>query len=129
MFVQELRYETEQTIVVGSLFEKRRRFSDSLTPIVGGQLSWYYWKYLIKSNGVVININNHSWSDIPDCNGCYFLTLTEQDTNKKGNLSLYIHDADFEMPIFLNFLVIDENVFDAKYGNTLLKVETDPLID
>lgn len=105
--MQELRHNTEQIIRVGVLLTKQTKLTDPLNPIYGAQLSWYYWRYLIKADGVVIDIVNHTWSDIPNCAGCYFLTLTAGDVNKLGPLVLYIYDASsLGKPIFINFEIV-----------------------
>lgn len=127
MFSYELRHETEQIVRVGVLLTKQSKLTDPLDPIYGAKLSWYYWKYIIKSDNTVVDIVSRAWSDIPSCEGLYYLTLTSMDTNKLGSLVLYIYDASsLGKPIFMNFEVIKKNVYDAKYGDALLKVETEP---
>jgi hypothetical protein len=121
----ELRHNTQQTIRVGVLLAKTHKFEDPMNPVYGALLEWYYWRYLIKPDGTVVDILNHTWSDIPNCAGCYFLTLTIQDTSLLGSLGLYLYDAaSLGRPIFMNFNVIDKNVWDAKYGGSLLQVES-----
>lgn len=125
--MMELRQSTQQVVRVGVLLTKQLKLTDPLNPIYGAVLSWYYWKYLIKSDGTVINIGTRSWSDIPNCAGCYFLTLTITDTDKLGPLVLYIYDAvSLGKPIYMEFSVIDKNVYDSKYGNSLMKVLPEP---
>jgi len=115
--VIELRHNTEQIIKVGVLLTKQLKMTDPLDPIYGAQLSWYYWRYLIKSDGTTVDILNHTWSDIPNCAGCYFLTVTETDTNQLGSLIVYIYDAaSLGKPIFMEFEVISQNVWDSKYS-------------
>lgn len=127
MFFHELRHETRQVVRVGVLLAKQKRFADPLSPIYGAQLSWYYWRYIVKANGAVVDIVNRNWNDIPSCAGLYYLTFTVWDTNKLGPLVLYIHDAiSLGKPILMHFEVINKNVYDSKYGNELLKVETEP---
>ena len=105
--MQELRHNTEQIIRVGVLLTKQTKLTDPLDPIYGALLSWYYWRYWIKADGTVIDIINHAWSDIPNCAGCYFLTLTAEDTNKLGPATLYIYDAgSLGKPIFMNFEIV-----------------------
>lgn len=127
MFSHELRHETEQTVRVGVLLTKQTKLTDPLDPIYGAQLSWYYWRYVVKADGVIVDIVNHTWSDIPSCAGLYYLTFTVSDTNKLGPLVLYINDAyTLGKPILMYFEVVKKNVYDAKYGGALLKVETEP---
>jgi len=123
--MQELRHNTEQIIRVGVLLTKQLKMTDPLNPIYGAFLSWYYWRYLIKSDGTVIDILNHIWGDIPDCAGCYFLTVTMTDTNQLGPLILYLYDAEsLGKPIFMEFNVINQNLYDSKYGVSDLLIVT-----
>lgn len=124
--MQELRYNTEQIVRVGVLLTKQTKLTDPLNPIYGAQLSWYYWRYLIKADGTVIDIISYSWSDILNCAGCYFLTLPAVSCNRLGSLILYIYDAgSLGKPIFMEFNVITQNAWDSKYGDKFLRVEQD----
>lgn len=125
----ELRYNTQQIVRVGVLLAKPAKFENPSIPVSGALLSWYYWKYLIKSDGTVISILNHTWTDILNCAGCYFLTLTATDTNKLGPLVLYIYDVALGMPIYYIFNVVNQNEYDAKYSIKLLKVEQQSIIN
>ena len=103
----ELPYNTEQIIRVGVLLTKQSKMTDPLNPIYGAQLSWYYWRYWVKADGTVVDIINHNWSDIPNCAGCYFLTLIAEDNDKLGPATLYIYDAgSLGKPIFRNFEIV-----------------------
>jgi len=119
----ELRYNTQQILRVGVLLAKTTKFEKPIAPICNALLSWYYWRYLIKADGTVVDIVNRSWLDIPQCAGCYFLTVTAIDTNKLGPLILYIYDVYLAKPIYLEFAVISQNVYDSKYGNQFLLVD------
>lgn len=120
----ELRQGTEQTVRIGVLVEKQNKLTDPLIPVVGAQLSWYYWRYIIYPDGTIVDIVDHVWSDIPNCAGCYFLTFDAIDTSYLGPLTLYIFDgSSLGRPIFQTFSIVDRNVWDSKYGNELMKVE------
>ncbi len=127
MFAGELRHETERKVRIGVLLAHPRRYEEPIDPIWDAELNWFYWRYIVKADGTVIDIVNHEWSMIPNCAGVYFLTLTAEDTNQLGQLTLYIHDAvSLGRPILMHFDVVDKNVYDAKYGFERLKVETEP---
>jgi len=120
----ELRHNTQQNIRVGVLLTKQIKLTDPLDPVSGAQLSWYFWRYLIKPDGAVQDILTRTWNDILNCAGCYFLTVTVADTNLLGPLILYIYDAgSLGKPIFMEFEVVSQNVWDSKYNSTLLKTE------
>lgn len=120
----ELRQCTEQIIRIGVLLEKQTKLTDPLIPVYGAQLDWYYWRYLIKPDNTILDLSGHSWTDIPNCAGCYFLTLTEEDTAQLGPLVVYIFDAaSLGKPIFTEFVVVTQNSWDSKCGCELLNVE------
>ena len=122
--MQELRQRTRQTVRVGVLFHRRTKVTSPLVPYYGVVLADCICRYLIKSNDIVVDIVDRLWSDIITCMGCYSLTLTVGDTNQLGSLILYIFNGvDLEEPVFMEFNVIAQNVYDAKYGSALLKVE------
>ena len=124
--MQELRHNTQQTVRVGVLIGKRVRLTDPWNPILGALLSWYYWKYLIKSDGTVVSIASYNWQNAPNCNGCYFLTIPAAVCNMLGSLILYIFDSTgLEYPIFMEFNVVTQNEWDSKYGSKYLTVEQD----
>lgn len=120
----ELRHNTQQILRVGVLLTKQLKLTDPLDPVYGAQLSWYYWRYIVKANGIVQDIVARTWIDIPNCAGCYFLTVTIADTSVLGPLILYIYDAgSLGKPIFMEFEVVSQNVWDSKYSNDQLVVE------
>ena len=124
--MQELRYNTGQIIKAGILIAKRLKLTDPFNPIIGAQLNWYYWRYIIKADGGVIDIVNYNWNNIPNCAGWYFLTLPIISCNKLGSSVLYIFDSySLEVPIFMEFNVITQNEWDSKYGDKYLRVEQD----
>jgi len=123
--VIELRHNTEQKVRVGVLLTKQTKLTDPLNPVSGALLSWYYWKYIIKSDETVINLLSNNWIDIPNCAGCYYLTLTATNTNQLGPLIVYIFDASsLGKPIYMEFEVVSRNFWDAKYNNNLLSIES-----
>lgn len=111
----ELRHNTEQIVRVGVLLEYTK--DNPHIPISGATLDWFWWRYLIKADGTVIDIVNHTWSNIPNCDGMYFLTLTILDVNQLGHLIIYIMDeTGLGKPIFMEFSVINKNSYDSKYN-------------
>lgn len=119
----ELRQSTQQTVRVGVLLTKQVKLTDPLNPVYGAQLSWYYWRYLIKPDGTVIDAVTRPWMDIPNCAGCYYLTLLAPDTDQLGHLTLYIFDSkSLGKPIYETFYVTNQNEWDAKYDSKLLEV-------
>ena len=120
----ELRQGTQQTVRVGVLLTKQVKLTDPLNPVYGAQLNWYYWRYLVKPNGTVVDLVTRPWIDIPNCAGCYYLTLNESDTDQLGHLTLYIFDSgSLGKPIFETFYIINSNEWDSKYDIKLLQVE------
>ena len=120
----ELRQGTEQVVRIGVLLTKQTKLTDPLNPVYGADLSWYYWRYLVKPDGTVVDLIGHTWIDIPNCAGCYYLTLTAEDTAQLGHLTVYIFDAgSLGKPIYQTFYVTNKNNYDSKYDDKLLVVE------
>lgn len=120
----EIRQGTQQTVRIGVLLTKQTKLTDPLNPVYGASLSWYYWRYLVKPDGTIVDLIGHPWMDIPNCAGCYYLTLSVTDTDQLGHLVVYIFDAvSLGKPIFQVFHVVTQNVWDAKYDSKLLQVE------
>ena len=120
----ELRQNTDQVVRIGVLLAKQARLTDPLEPVYGADLNWYYWSHLVKPDGVVVDLAGHNWTDIPNCAGCYYLTLTAADTDQLGHLTVYIFDSvSLNRPIFQTFYITNQNLYDAKYDNELLQVE------
>lgn len=118
----ELRYETQQSILVG-LFLEKLKYEYPRKPYSGLQLSWCWWRHLIKANGQIVDIVNRNWVGAGSCTGFYWLTLLVEDTNQKGRLTVYIHDENFiGIPVVQHFMIIDRNVYDSKYGSKLLEI-------
>lgn len=123
----ELRHNTEQKIRVGVLLTKQTKLTDPLNPIFGATLDWFWWRYIVKADETVQNIVMRNWADIPDCAGCYFLTLTVDDTSVLGPLTLYLYDSSsLGRPIFMQFRVVSQMFWDAKYNNDVLSIESQP---
>lgn len=126
----ELRYNTEQVIRVGVFLAKQTEFADPVNPISGFLLEWCYWRHIVKAEyddtgQIVWDIVTRTWEDIPNCAGCYFLTLTAADTDCLGPLVLYIYNANLmKKPIFMEFEVVSQYFWDAKYSNNRLEIES-----
>lgn len=96
-----------------------------VTPVTGATLDWYWWRYLIKADGTVVDLLGHTWNDVPSCDGVYFLTLTAADLDQRGLLEVYIHDAvSLGRPILQRFWVVDKNAWDARYAEKLAAVDS-----
>ena len=121
----ELRNNTEQVVRVGVLVTKQTKLTDPLDPVYGALLEWYYWRYIVRADGSTWDILTRTWTDIPNCAGCYFLTLTIADTSCLGPLVLYIYDSgSLGKPIFMEFEVVSQYFWDAKYNNDCLIIES-----
>lgn len=129
MGIIELRHNTQQRITVGVLLTKQNKLTGPLDSVYGAKLNWYYWHYIIKTDGAKVDIVTRVWEDIPDCAGCYSLILTAEDTDQLGHLVLYIYDVNLGRPIFKEFSVVSQNNWDAKYNNKLLTVAREAIIE
>jgi len=121
----ELRYNTAQIINLGVVLTKITRLSDPFIPIYGALLSQCMYAHLIKANGVTVTLSPREWTNINNVAGCYSLQLIPSDVNVLGSLYFYAYrQGTWELPIFQDFSVISQNVWDNKYGSKLLNVET-----
>ena len=51
-----------------------------------------------------------------DENGWYFVDLSAADTDTVGELILYVQDPTTHLPVWMRWMVVEENVYDAIYG-------------
>lgn len=119
----KLRQSTERIVIVGPAL----RFVEGNPPypILSLPLSSCYYKKLVKANGQTVDLYAHTWNPITMTGGLHKLTLTSSDTDTLGSLTLIIYDTAIPMakPIFHQFDVVAQNVFDSNYGDKLLRIE------
>ena len=121
----ELRQNTSQIIPVGVLLGKRAKFIDDNEPVYGAALAWYFWRCIIKADGIAVDIETRTWSDINYAAGYYNLTVLSSDVNLLGPLTVYIFDSSsLEVPVVVRCMVVNQNYYDSKYGPSLLRVES-----
>lgn len=121
----ELRYNTQQKIILGVVVTKITRLTDPFIPIYGALLSQCMWAHLIKANGIAFVLPPREWVDIPNVAGCYSFKLESSDVDILGPLYFYAYrQGTWELPIFQEFSVISQNMWDAKYGSKFLITES-----
>jgi hypothetical protein len=121
----ELRYNTAQTIVLGPFLEQQSR-GYPINPYGSLQISWCYWRYLIKADGSVVDLGTRNWSGVPSCTGLYFIELLASDVDVLGATKIYVHDSSFiGKPVYVNSVVVKQNYYDSKYGDDNLRVFAD----
>jgi len=117
--MQELRQSTEVIVRVGPFVFK----SDHTTPINDRTLEDFYRRSLYKAGDAdPVDLLNRKWSMISDRIGCYNLTLSIEDTNALGLLTLSFCNSYNTDPVFMRFMVVRKEYWDAKYGDLLLEI-------
>jgi len=62
------------------------------------------------------NISGRTWSRVVGADGYYSLTLTTGDTDTVGPLTVQINDVSAYLPVFKEFHVVEEAIYDAIWG-------------
>jgi len=97
---------------------------DGFTPETGVTLGAADEAELLKANGAgTVSIAASTWAAIADCDGWYDLTLSTDDTDTLGMLSVVVHDDDVCLPVHVHFMVVTANVWDSKYSTDKLEVD------
>ena len=120
----ELRQNTSQSITVGPVLGKITRLADPLIPISNALLSQCTYARLIRNSGTSVSVGARTWYAVPDCAGFYTFPIAPSDVNTLGSLYLCVYNqSTWERPVVMEFEVISQNMWDAKYNNVLLSVE------
>jgi len=78
---------------------------------------------LLKANGAAtVSIAANTWAAVTDCDGWYDLTLSTDDTDTLGMLTVVVQDDDVCLPVHIHFAVITQQAWDSKYSTGTLPV-------
>ena len=79
---------------------------------------------LLKHNGAAtVSIAANTWAAVTDCDGWYDLTLSTDDTDTLGMLTVVVQDDDVCLPVHIHFAVITQQAWDSKYSTDTLQVD------
>jgi len=117
--MQELRQSTEMKVRVGPFVD----VSDGFTPQTDITLAGNEAEALKHNGAATVDISSNTWAAVTGCRGWYDLTLTTDDTDTLGQLTIVVQDDSDCLPVFRDFLVVTQNYWDSKYSTDKLQVD------
>jgi len=112
--MQFLKADTAVIVRIGPFVD----ITDGLTPETGVTLSGADEAEVLKHNGVgTSSIAASTWAAISGCDGWYDLTLTTGNTDTEGLLTVVVQDDNVCLPVFVHFMVLSANVYDALFAD------------
>jgi hypothetical protein len=118
--VQELKADTSVKVVVGPVVDK----DDALTPITTLDISTADEAEIIKHDAAAVtDISAYTWAAIAGADGYYNLTLPTGAVDTEGMLTVLINDDSLCLPVKETFMVLANNMWNAKYATGNVTVE------
>lgn len=111
--MQELRQSTAINVKIGPAVN-----STGVTPVTGLTIDAADEAEILKANTTATLAISGTLSAIANCDGWYNMSLTAGDTDELGPLTVVIQDDSAILPIFRDYMVVDQTYFDAKYNTT-----------
>ena len=108
--MQILRQSTQAIVRVGPFVDVGDGFTPQTDITLGGDEA-----ELFKNASVEVDISGRTWAAITGCRGWYDLTLTTDDTDTVGLLTVVMQDDSDCLPVFRDFQVIEETVYDEMF--------------
>jgi len=104
-----LRQSTTVTVKIGPFLDKTDGVTEeiALNPTVQ-----------VSKNGGVFANRNSATAITHDGNGWYAVELNTTDTNTLGRLQVRVHAAATHLPVWHEFMVLPDNVFNSLVNNT-----------
>jgi len=109
--MQILRKSTQVIVRVGPFVD----VGDGFTPQTDITLSGNEAE-LLKDASVEVDISGRTWAAVTNCRGWYDLTLTIDDTDTVGLLTVVVQDDSDCLPVFRDFQVVGAVPFDELFG-------------
>jgi hypothetical protein len=114
--MQYLKADTNVEVLVGPAVA----VGDGFTPVTTLSLSTADEAEIIKYNGatalVVTSISANTMAAITGADGYYTLDLSTGNTDTEGPLTILINDDSLILPIRLDFMVVNANVYDSLFA-------------
>jgi len=108
-----IRQNATHTVPVGPFVD----VTDGFTPETGITLSGAdEAEALQHDTGTVVDISGYTWAAITSMDGWYNLTLQTGITDTVGHLTIAVHDDSECLPVFMQFMVVEEAVYDAMFA-------------
>jgi len=110
---KHLRQSTEVNVKIGTFVD----VGDGFTPETGITLGAADEAELLKPGTTAIaDISGNAWGAITSADGWYWLTLTSGNTDTVGILTVVVQDDSVCLPVYMEFEVLNANVYDSLYG-------------
>ena len=94
--------------------------ADLKTPVTNLNLDTVDQGELLKHDAAAVTAlstgGGNTFAAITNCDGWYNLTLTAGNVDTRGMLLLVLQDVDVCGPVSMEFMVLDKNAYDEKYG-------------
>jgi len=118
--MQDIRKSTETKVRVGPVVAN----GDAVTPVTDLTLSGADQAELLKHNGAAtVDISAATFAAVTGCDGYYDLTITTSHSDTVGLMDIVIQDADKCVPFRMPLMVMNQNAYDANYGDGSVKLE------
>lgn len=110
--MQLLKANTSIKVRIGPFVD----VTDGYTPETGITLGAADEAELLKNNGAATtSIAANTWAAVTGCDGWYDLTLSTDDTNTEGLITIVVQDDSECLPVFAHFMVLAEAAFDSMF--------------
>lgn len=113
--MQFLRQSTAVNVRVGPFMDA----ANAVTPETGVTLGAADQAELLKEgSGATVDISAATWAAITGVGGWYDLSLTTSHTDTVGKLVVIVQDESVCLPVFKEFMVVTQKVYDALFAGT-----------
>lgn len=107
-----LKADSGVTVAVGPFTDVGDGFTPQTDITLGGNEA-----ELLKCCGAAtVDISARNWAAITNVRGWYHLGLTAADTDTEGTITIVIQDDSDCLPVFMDFTVVNANVYDSLYA-------------
>ena len=115
--MQILKASTEVKVVIGPFLD----VGDGFTPETGLTLGGFDEAIVLKHESATeVDVSSNTWAEIDSTNvrGYYHLTLATTDVSAEGMLTVIMQDDTVFLPVWKDFQVVNEAVYESLYGGT-----------
>lgn len=122
----KLRQSTSRIVRIGPFVD----VSDGATPEAGITLGTADEAEILKAGGgASVSIAGNTWAAVTGSDGWYDLTLTAANTDTVGDLVVVVQDLSVCLPVFAEFQVVEEAVYDELYAASAAGYATQASVD
>ena len=125
--MQYVRADTITEVVIGPAVA----VGDGFVPITSLSIASADEAEFIKHNATAVTAIGGTLGAVTNADGYYTLDISAAETDTEGRLTLLINDDSLILPIRMEFMVVNANVFDSLFavaGTDLLQVDLTQII-